>query len=150
MCVLDLDQTALHFRQALNFIAHIAYRWDNWVTDSSKQFFVLLFALSIVFSGVGSFFLYVDSRLWFTWWTGWNSDFAMFGWSVNTREVFFRAAQECGEFSATSAWTKEIFTAPSMMFGQEVVILMGLVVNQNLGEATRPGGDGAHQGQASV
>ena len=66
------------------------------------------------------------------------------------REVFFRAAQECGEFSATSAWTKEIFTAPSMMFGQEVVILMGLVVNQNLGEATRPGGDGPHQGQAPV
>ena len=34
--------------------------------------------------------------------------------------VFLRAAQECGEYSATSAWTSEIFTAPNMMFGQEV------------------------------
>ena len=49
MCVLDLDQTALHFRQALNFIAHIAYRWVHRVTDSSKQFFVLQVALGIVF-----------------------------------------------------------------------------------------------------
>ena len=59
MCVLDLDQTALHFRQALNFIAHIAYRWVHRVTDSSKQFFVLQVALGIVFSFRGGIILFV-------------------------------------------------------------------------------------------
>ena len=65
--------------------------------------------------------------------------------------VFLRAAQECGEYSATSAWTSEIFTAPNMMFGQEVRNLDPLKVNYIFpGEASRPCGDGPHQGQAPV
>jgi small subunit ribosomal protein S2 len=31
-----------------------------------------------------------------------------------------RAAQDCGEFSCTQPWRKEIFTAPTTTFGQEV------------------------------
>ena len=101
----------------------------------------------MVLSGVESFFLYADSLLWSTWWTGLKSFLTTHGWV----SIFFRAAQECGEFSATSAWTTEIFTAPNMMFGQEVRTMDWIrVTNFNLGEVTRPGGDGPHQGQASV
>jgi len=75
MCILDLDQTALHLRQALNFTAHIAYR--------------------------GGIILFVCRQ-------------------SPLIHMVDRAAQECGEYSATSAWTSEIFTAPNMMFGQEV------------------------------
>ena len=37
MCVVDLDQTALHLRQALNFTAHIAYRWDHLYSNMLLQ-----------------------------------------------------------------------------------------------------------------
>ena len=71
--------------------------------------------------------------------------------SWSTTFVFLRAAQECGEYSATSAWTSEIFTAPNMMFGQEVKNLDPLQVNYVFsGEASRPCGDGPHQGQAPI
>ena len=65
--------------------------------------------------------------------------------------LLLRAAQECGEYSATSAWTSEIFTAPNMMFGQEVRNFDPLKVNYIFpGEASRPCGDGPHQGQAPI
>ena len=68
-----------------------------------------------------------------------------------TTFVFLRAAQECGEYSATSAWTSEIFTAPNMMFGQEVRNSDPLQVRYIFpGEASRPCGDGPHQGQAPI
>merc|ERR1712004_138936 len=106
MCILDLDQTALHLRQALNFTAHIAYR--------------------------GGIILFVCRQ-------------------SPLIHMVDRAAQECGEYSATSAWTSEIFTAPNMMFGQEVRNLDPLKVNFVFpGEASRPCGDGPHQGQAPV
>ena len=38
MSIVDLDQTALHLRQALNFTAHIAYR-----SDHTKSSFFLLY-----------------------------------------------------------------------------------------------------------
>ena len=90
--------------------------------------------------------MYADSPLSYTWWTGWKielCELAIF--------VFLRAAQECGEYSATSAWTSEIFTAPNMMFGQEVRNLDPLKVDYIFpGEASRPCGDGPHQGQAPI
>merc|ERR1712130_55723 len=101
MSIVDLDQTALHLRQALNFTAHIAYR--------------------------GGIILFVCRQ-------------------PPLIHMVDRAAQECGEFSATSAWTTEIFTAPNMMFGQEVKMLHLKVINSSSGEATRPRGDGPHQG----
>ena len=71
--------------------------------------------------------------------------------SCLTTFAILRAAQECGEYSATSAWTSEIFTAPNMMFGQEVRNLDPLKVNYIFpGEASRPCGDGPHQGQAPI
>ena len=41
MCLLDLDQTALHMRQALNFTAHIAHRWEG--LETGGVFLTLLF-----------------------------------------------------------------------------------------------------------
>ena len=68
-----------------------------------------------------------------------------------TTFVLLRAAQECGEYSATSAWTSEIFTAPNMMFGQEVRDLGPLKVNYIFpGEPSRRCGGGPHQGQAPI
>merc|ERR1719319_839117 len=75
MCVLDLDQTAVHLRQALNFTAHIAYR--------------------------GGIVLFVCRQ-------------------PPLVHMVDRAAQDCGEFSCSMAWQTEIFTAPTMIFGQEV------------------------------
>ena len=69
--------------------------------------------------------MYADSHLSYTWWTGWKIE--LMSWL--TIFAILRAAQECGEYSATSAWTSEIFTAPNMMFGQEVRNLGPLKVN---------------------
>ena len=71
--------------------------------------------------------MYADSPLSYTWWTGWKIE--LYELVDLTTFVFLRAAQECGEYSATSAWTSEIFTAPNMMFGQEVRNLDPLQVN---------------------
>ena len=93
--------------------------------------------------------MYADSPLSYIWWTGWKIE--LYELVDLTTFVFLRAAQECGEYSATSAWTSEIFTAPNMMFGQEVRNFDPLQVKYIFpGEASRPCGDGPHQGQAPI